>query len=124
MLTAMVIMAVLLPMMMAAMFLLARHLYRRPYASDDLSAVSRKHIEVSQGGQINEGLVEAAKNRIRDMLERGEVRAVEASVRPGMHYVVQVRALAEIGTETAGRILERQLQRRLTDDQLEQSWYW
>ena len=50
--------------------------------------------------------------------------AVEASLRPGMQYVVQVRALAELGTEDAGRILERQLQRRLTDDQIEQSWYW
>jgi hypothetical protein len=41
-----------------------------------------------------------------------------------MQYVVQVRALAELGTDDAGRILERQLQRRLTDDQLEQAWYW
>ena len=41
-----------------------------------------------------------------------------------MHYVVQVRALAELGTDDAGRILERQLQRRLTDDEIEQSWYW
>jgi hypothetical protein len=41
-----------------------------------------------------------------------------------MHYVVNIRALTEIGTEDAGRILERQLQRRLTSDQLEQSWYW
>src|SRR5207249_10578798 len=42
----------------------------------------------------------------------------------GMLFVVQVRALAELGTETAGHILERQLHRRLTDDQIEQSWYW
>jgi len=41
-----------------------------------------------------------------------------------MQYVVQVRALAELGTEDAGQILERQLHRRLTDDQIEQSWYW
>src|SRR5262249_4808804 len=32
--------------------------------------------------------------------------------------------LAELGTDDAGRILERQLQRRLTDDQIEQAWYW
>ena len=50
--------------------------------------------------------------------------AVEASLRPGMHFVVHVRALAEIGTDDAGGILERQLQRRLTEDQIEQSWYW
>jgi hypothetical protein len=41
-----------------------------------------------------------------------------------MHFVFQVRALAEIGTDAAGKILERQLQRHLTDDQLEQAWYW
>jgi HEAT repeat protein len=52
------------------------------------------------------------------------VATVEASLRAGMQYVVQVRALAELGTEDAGKILERQLQRRLTDDQIEQAWYW
>src|SRR5207253_6798076 len=52
------------------------------------------------------------------------VEAVEASLRPGIHYVIQVRALAELGTDDAGRILERQLHRRLTEDQIEQSWYW
>ena len=52
------------------------------------------------------------------------MEAVEASLRAGMQYVVQVRALAELGTDDAGRILERQLQRRLTDDQIEQAWYW
>ncbi len=41
-----------------------------------------------------------------------------------MQYVVLVRALAEIGTDDAGGILKRQLQRRLTDDAIEQAWYW
>src|SRR4029077_17725183 len=68
--------------------------------------------------------VESAKLRFRALLERGEVEAIERSLRPGMQYIVHVRALADIGTDDAGRILERQLQRRLTDDQLEQSWYW
>src|SRR4029077_11261630 len=74
--------------------------------------------------QLNETLLEAAKDRIRNLLERGEVAAVEAGLRPGMNYVFHVRALAEIGTDEAGRILERQLHRRLSDDELEQSWYW
>jgi hypothetical protein len=124
MVAAVLFMAVLLPMLMAAMFLLARHLYRRPYAADELSPVTRQHIEIFQGGQINERQVEAAKLEFRELLERGEIGAVEASLRPGTQYAVQVRALAEIGSETAGRILERQLHRRLTEDQLEQSWYW
>jgi hypothetical protein len=117
-------MGILMPMLMAAVFLLARHLYRRPYASDQLSAVSRQHVDLFQGGQLNEAAVESAKARFRELLERGEVAAVEASLRPGTQYVVQVRALAELGTDDAGRILERQLHRRLTDDQIEQSWYW
>src|SRR4029079_1181365 len=92
--------------------------------SEELSPVSRQHIELFQGGQLSESAVESAKARFRDLLERGEVEAVEASLRPGMLYVVQVRALAELGTEDAGRILERQLLRRLSEDQLEQTWYW
>ena len=117
-------MAILLPVLMAAAFLLGRHLHRRQYLSDDLSAVTRQHIDLFQGGQLSETAVESAKRRFRALLERGEVEAVEASLRPGTHYVIQVRALAEIGTDDAGRILERQLQRRLTEDQIEQSWYW
>src|SRR5258705_451433 len=47
-----------------------------------------------------------------------------AGRRAGMQFVVQVRALAELGPDDGGRLLERQLQRRLTDDQIEQSCYW
>ncbi len=121
---AVMLMAVLLPLLMAAAFLLGRHLHRRQFLQEELSAVSRQHIDLFQGGQLNEAAVESAKARFRDLLERGEVETVEASLRAGMLYVVQVRALAELGTDDAGRILERQLQRRLTDDVIEQSWYW
>src|SRR3954468_20296155 len=121
---AVLLLAILLPILMAAAFLLGRHLHRRQYLGDELSAVSRQHIDLFQGGQLNEAAVESIKNRFRDLLERGEVEAVEASLRAGMQYVVQVRALAELGTDDAGKILERQLHRRLTDDQIEQSWYW
>src|ERR687888_4048 len=84
---AVLILTLLLTVLLAAAFLLGRHLSQRQYQRDDLAAI-------------------------------------EASLRPGMLFVVQVRALAELGTETAGHILERQLHRRLTDDQIEQSWYW
>src|SRR6516225_8592023 len=124
MLYAVTILAVLLPLLIAATFLLTRHIYRRRAYSDELSAVCRQHIELFQGGQLSESAVESAKDRFRELLERGEFEAVENSLRAGMQFVVQVRALAELGTEDAGRILERQLQRRLTDDQIEQSWYW
>jgi hypothetical protein len=124
MIEAVMIMAVLLPMLMAAAFLLGRHFHRRQQLGEELSPVTRQHIDLFQGGQLSETAVESAKARFRELLERGEVAAVEASLRPGMHYVVQVRALTEIGTDEAGRILERQLHRRLTNDQIEQSWYW
>lgn len=116
--------AILLPLGIAATFLLTRHIYRRRAMQDELSPVSRQHIDLFQGGQLSEAAVESAKARFRDLLERGEVATVEASLRPGTQYVVQVRALTELGTDDAGRILERQLQRRLTEDQIEQAWYW
>ncbi len=124
MMVSVLIMAVLLPMMLAVAFLLGRHFHRRQYLREQLSVVSRQHIDLFQGGQLNEALVESTKKRFQDMLERGEIAEVEASLRPGVQYVVQVRALTEIGTKDVGEILERQLQRRLSEDQLEQSWYW
>jgi hypothetical protein len=121
---AVLVLAVLLPVLMGAAFILGRHLNRRQVLADHLSPVSRQHIHLSQGGQLNPSVVESAKVRFRALLERGDWQSVEAQLRPGMHYVVQVRALAELGTDEAGHILERQLQRRLTTDRFEQSWYW
>src|SRR5262245_17256918 len=120
---ALLILALLLPLMLAAAYKLGRWSKRRS-GGFELSPVTRQHIDLFQGGQLSESAVESAKERFRVMLERGETEAVEASLRPGMHYVIHVRALTEIGTDDAGRILERQLRRRLTDDQIEQSWYW
>src|SRR5436309_15350146 len=121
---AVLILTLLLTMLLAAAFLLGRHLSQRQYLRAELSPVSRQHIDLFQGGHLSEAAVENAKAHFRDLLERGDFAAAEASMRPGMLYVVHVRALAELGTEAAGHILERQLQRRLSNDQLEQSWYW
>jgi HEAT repeat protein len=117
------IVAVVLALLVGAAFLLGRHLRRR-HEQEELSPVTKQHIELFQGAQLSESAVESTKDRLRVLLEKGDMDAVEASLRPGTSFVVQVRALAEIGTDDAGRILERQLQRRLTDDMLEQSWYW
>src|SRR5215469_5050479 len=117
------ILIVLLPLLLAAALLWVRRRQEQALR-DELSPISRQHIDLFQGGQLSEAAVESTKARFRDLLERGEVAAVEASLRAGMQYVVQVRALAELGTDAAGRILERQLHRRLTDDQIEQAWYW
>src|SRR5262249_18062306 len=120
---AVILLAVLLPILLAAAYLLGRHRRRHAFVPE-LSPVTRQHIDLFQGGQLSESAVESVKTRFREMLEGGDGAAVEQDLRAGMQFVVQVRALAELGTEDAGQILERQLQRRLTDDQIEQYWYW
>jgi len=49
---AVIILAVLLPVLMAACFLLGRHLQRRQQYQEELSPVSRQHIDLFQGGQL------------------------------------------------------------------------
>ncbi len=120
---ATLILFLLLPVLLAATLLLVRR-HRQQFPRDELSPITRQHIDLFQGGHLNEAAVESAKAHFRDLLERGDVAGVESSLRAGMQYVIQVRALAELGTDAAGMILERQLQRRLTDDQIEQAWYW
>ena len=116
--------ATLMPLLLAGVFLLGRCWQHWRSRDDSLSDVSRQHFEILQTGEFNEAAVEVVKRRFRMLFERGGERAVEASIRPGPHFIYQVRALAEIGTDAAGRILERQLTRRLSDDQIEQAWYW
>jgi hypothetical protein len=105
-------------------FLLGRALQARRRPENPYSPVIRQHFEIFQTGEVNEEIVEAAKHRFRAMFERGEDEKVADCLRAGTQFFFHVRALAEIGTDAAGRILERQLQRRLAHDQLEQAWYW
>ena len=114
----------LLPLMFLAFFLLGRCWQRWRSEQDSVTEVARQHFEIFQSGEFNEMAVEVAKRRFHILFERGGERAVEASIRPGPHFIYQVRALAEIGTDAAGRILERQLHRRLSENELEQVWYW
>jgi hypothetical protein len=118
------ILGITLPILLAAAFLLGRHLHRRQPGAGSLSPVSRQHIHLFQGAPLNESVVETFRVRYQELLACGQTAAVEASLRPGIDFVFQVRALAEIGTDQAGCLLERQLQRRLTEDPLEQFWYW
>ncbi|GIW82554.1 MAG: hypothetical protein KatS3mg105_4361 [Gemmatales bacterium] len=113
----------LLALAVGMALLLVRRFYRaRP--SGELSAVSRQHIELFQGTQLSEPAVETAKIRFRTLLERGDIEQIEQSFRAGTSFVVHVRALSEIGTDDAGAILERQLKRVITNDPVEQAWYW
>jgi hypothetical protein len=88
------------------------------------SPVSYQHLQLYQGGMISQDALETAKAELEDKLARGGVHAVETCLRPGLQYVIQVRALTEIGTDEAGTVLERQLTRRISEDPIEQSWYW
>jgi hypothetical protein len=123
--TVYIIVTALVTLAIVAIVLIGTRFWQRQYyLQDELSPVSRQHIDLFQGGHLSESAVESTKARFRELLERGEMAAVEATLRAGMQYVVQIRALAELGTDDAGKVLERQLQRRLTDDRIEQSWYW
>jgi hypothetical protein len=88
------------------------------------SPVAYQHLQLYQGGLINPPALESAKAELQEKLARGGVRAVENCLQPGLDYAIKVRALSEIGTADAGRALERQLSRRISDDPVEQSWYW
>jgi hypothetical protein len=118
-----ILVATLMPLLLAV-FLLGRCWQRWRSSADALSPVSRQHFEIFQSGELNESAVEHVKRRMRVLFEHGGEIAVEKSLRPGTQFIYQVRALAEIGTDAAGRILERQLHRRLSDNHLDQAWYW
>jgi hypothetical protein len=120
---AMLLASILMPLLMALAFLLGRYLGLRRPSYERYSPVIRQHFDLLQGAELNEAAVEATKQRFRHLLEQDAVSVVEASMKPGTNFVVQVRALVELGTEEAGQILERQLGRQLSDDQLEQAWY-
>src|SRR4051812_38029514 len=61
----------LLVLVPAVLLLVRRH--RQQAESEELSPITRQHIDLFQGGQLSEGAVESAKARFRDLLERGEV---------------------------------------------------
>lgn len=97
---------------------------RQSQAPEPLSQVSQQHIELYNGGQLDEAELETTKNRFSTWLNDREWGKIEASLVSGLTYVVRVRALAELGTEEACAILEKQLDRVITDDPVEQAWYW
>src|SRR5262245_7857377 len=92
------LLGVVLPALVAAALWYSRR-YRHRGQGQELSPVSRQHIELFQGGQLNSQAIEAAKRRFAALLQRGEIQKVEASLRAGMHYAVYIRALSELGTE-------------------------
>jgi hypothetical protein len=97
---------------------------RRVVARVPVSAVDRQHRHLLAGGRLGETAVSATEAHFRELLDAGRASEVERALRPGVDFVVQVQALAAIGTPEAGRVLERQLARPLSRDPNEQAWYW
>jgi hypothetical protein len=98
---------------------------RRLFPAAPVSAsVDRQHKHLLAGGQLGEAAVAATEARFRALFEAGRVADVEREVRAGIDFAVQVHALTSIGTREAGRVLEKQLARTHTRDQVEQTWYW
>ena len=54
-----------LPLLLASAFLLGKYLQRRQSLREELSPVSRQHIDLFQGGQLSEATLEKAKARFR-----------------------------------------------------------
>jgi HEAT repeat protein len=95
-----------------------------PAAVPAAAEVDRQHRHLRAGGLIGEAAFDGTKARFRALLAADQTAEVEEELRPGLAFTVQVRALAEIGTPQAGRVLERLLTRPLTRDRVEQAWYW
>jgi len=93
-------------------------------AQGQASPVAYQHLQLYQGGQVTQHAIDVARTEIENQFAQGGIAAVEAEIAPGLDYVVKVRALADIGSEDAARVLERQLKRRITQDPIDQTWYW
>ena len=89
-----------------------------------VAAVDRQHRHLQAGGLLGETACARAKARFRDLLTAGRFDEVDRDLQPGLDFAVQVRALAELGTPEAVRVLERQLARTHAGDPVEQTWYW
>lgn len=97
---------------------------RRLLVTAPVASVEQQHKQLFAGGQLGEAAVAATAARFRAFLAAGRAADVEREVRAGIDFAVQVHALTSIGTQEAGRILEKQLGRTLTRDRVEQTWYW
>lgn len=99
-------------------------LTRRVVPRATLAAVDKQHRHLQAGGLLGDTAREATRAHFQKFLDAGRPDQVARELRPGLDFAVQVRALAEIGTPEAARILEHLLARPLSSDPVEQAWYW
>lgn len=88
-----------------------------------LSPVCRQHLEVYQGSEIPGWLVEKQKKKLQDHIYRRQNPLAEKLFVPGLDFLINVRALMEIGDENSTRILQNLLTKIKTKDPIEKSWY-
>jgi hypothetical protein len=87
------------------------------------SPVGRQHWQLYRGGALNPHHVKATKQKFQESLELGQLDYLAHRIEAGPEFVVQIRALAEIGTEAAAAVLEKQIHRTLSHDPIEECWY-
>jgi hypothetical protein len=97
---------------------------RRAVPHAAVAAVDRQHRHLQAGGLLGEAVCEKTKEHFRELLASGRVAQIEQELHAGLDFAVQVRALTELGTSEAARVLECQLTRTLSADPVEQAWYW
>src|SRR5262245_41676892 len=97
---------------------------RRAVPHAPIAAVDRQHRHLQAGGLLGEAACEQTKTHFRELLDAGRIDEVERELHAGLDFAVQVRALSELATPDAAKVLERQLTRTLSGDPVEQSWYW
>lgn len=87
------------------------------------SPVGRQHWQLYRGGSLNPHHVRATKQKFQQSLELGQLDYLAHRIEAGPEFIIQVRALAEIGTEAAATVLEKQIHRTLSHDPIEECWY-
>ncbi len=96
---------------------------RRERRQDVVSEVCAQHVYLFRGGHLSESAIQSSRAALEPLLQKHEIDRAGSCIRPGKQFAIQVRALAEIDTDDARCLLERQFDRRLSDDALEQAWY-
>jgi hypothetical protein len=94
------------------------------HSASHSAAVHQQHVYLYQGGHLSESEVESARVAIEKDLEADRKDVVIAAMRPGTEFAVQVRALAQIGTQHAIEILGDHLRRSIASNPQDQAWYW
>lgn len=101
-----------------------RLLPRRVVPRAPVAAVDRQHCPLQAGGMLGGAACERTKAHFRELLDAGRVEQIERELHAGLDFAVRVRALSELATPDAARVLERQLARSFSADAVEQAWYW